>query len=85
MGSRIVNVCLIGAGTMGRIHARNLASLIPRAKLVAIADIDRPSAEGCARECGAAVVYDRAESALEHPGLEGVVICTPPVTHASIV
>ena len=38
-GTRVVGVGIIGAGSIGRIHAANVAKNCPGAKLVAVADV----------------------------------------------
>jgi len=83
--ARRVNIGLIGAGVMGRVHARNLASRVLGARLAAVADIDRAAAEACAQECGVDAVYDNSDALLTRSRLDAVVICTPPATHAGIV
>ena len=41
----MTRVGVVGAGLMGTIHARLLASEVPGARLVAVADPDRAAAE----------------------------------------
>jgi myo-inositol 2-dehydrogenase/D-chiro-inositol 1-dehydrogenase len=45
-----INVGLIGAGRIGRLHAENLAYRVPTANLVAVADVIIESAEKCAAD-----------------------------------
>ena len=41
-----VNVGLIGAGRIGRVHAENLAYRLPQVQLVAVADVYQEAARG---------------------------------------
>ncbi len=52
-----INVAVIGAGRIGRVHAENLAYRIPNAKLVAIADVVVDAAEKLARDLQVPSVY----------------------------
>jgi myo-inositol 2-dehydrogenase/D-chiro-inositol 1-dehydrogenase len=72
---------LIGAGAAGSVHAANLARRIEGARLVAIADIDGQKAESCAGEHGAEAAYAGDAGLLAHPGLDAIVIATPPEVH----
>ncbi len=55
--ARVIGVGVIGAGLMGSIHARLVATAVPDAELVAVCDPDREAAERVAREHGVGVVY----------------------------
>ena len=45
-----VNVGLIGAGRIGRLHAEHLAFRIPQAKLLVVSDIIPQAAQRCAHQ-----------------------------------
>lgn len=76
---------VIGAGSIGTVHAANLARSIPGARLAAVADVDREKAEACAAENEADEAYASDTGLLAHPGLAAVIVCTPPETHAGII
>ena len=80
-----VRIGLIGAGVMGHIHARSLASDVDRAALVAVADLDQGKASGCAEEFGASGAYAGYREILSDSSIDAVVICTPSTTHAEII
>jgi myo-inositol 2-dehydrogenase/D-chiro-inositol 1-dehydrogenase len=80
----VVRLGLIGAGTIGRVHADNLARRVEGARLVAVADINRAAAEACAAACGAEAFASDAEL-VARPDIDAVAICTPPETHAAII
>jgi myo-inositol 2-dehydrogenase/D-chiro-inositol 1-dehydrogenase len=76
---------VIGAGLMGRLHAENLASRVPGAKLVAVADIHRDVAASCAAALGVDQTYESHEALLAGADVDAVAICTPPDSHAEII
>jgi myo-inositol 2-dehydrogenase / D-chiro-inositol 1-dehydrogenase len=78
----MVEFCLVGAGFIGPVHAANIAAH-PRARLRHVVDLDRSAAERIAGTTGARV--STLDEALADPGLDAVVICTPPRTHAAII
>jgi myo-inositol 2-dehydrogenase/D-chiro-inositol 1-dehydrogenase len=80
-----VNVGIIGAGRIGRVHVQNLAYHIPEANVVAIADIFVESAEECAAEFGIPSVSKDHRAILENDGIEAVVICSSTDTHAQFI
>jgi myo-inositol 2-dehydrogenase/D-chiro-inositol 1-dehydrogenase len=75
---------VIGTGAIGWLHARHLASQVEGARLVAVSDVVREAAESCAQDTGAQL-YGGHHELLADPGVEAVVIATPPDTHAAIV
>jgi len=76
-----LKVCLIGAGHMGRIHAKKLAGMKDVA-LTCIVDINRSRAEETARNYGVKAT-ERLEEALVD-GVQGAVIATTTETHFPI-
>jgi myo-inositol 2-dehydrogenase/D-chiro-inositol 1-dehydrogenase len=85
MSERTLNVGLIGAGAMGRLHAEHIAHRVPRARLAAIADADHAAAAACGKRLGVPAIHDDCRSLLSIPGVDAVVICTPPETHAQVI
>ena len=79
-----VNVGLIGAGRIGKLHAGNLTTRLPRAQLVAIADVDLESARALAEKSGVSDVMEDYRELLERSDIEAVVICSSTDTHAQI-
>ena len=76
---------VIGAGGMGQLHARNLASTIPGAAVVAIADVDQTRARSLAGATGDGVIYADPSDLIADPAVRAVVITTPAVLHADLV
>ena len=83
MAAPPVGLAVLGAGRIGAVHIRNAASLAPKARLVAVADLDRAAARRAAAEAGVAAT-DPA-SALADPAVQAVVIATPTPTHAELI
>jgi len=81
-----LGVALIGAGSMGRVHAANLASgRVPGARLVAVADSNRAAAEECAAMHGIPSAYTDSGEAILDPAAGAVVIATPAASHGDII
>jgi len=80
-----LRIGVIGAGSIGTVHAANLARRVPGARLAAVADLDREKAETCAAVNEADEAYTSDTELLAHPDLVAVTVCTPPETHAGII
>ena len=80
-----VNVGVIGAGRIGTVHARHLATRIPGARVVAIADTWKAAAERVAEELDIPEVYAEPEPVLENPEIDAVLICSSTDTHAGLI
>jgi len=84
-GSKQVGVGIIGAGKMGRIHAKNLARGIPDAKLVAVSDVVEDSAKKLAAEFGVTNVFTDYLRLVQNREVEAIVIATPTLIKPQIV
>ena len=80
-----INVGMIGAGRIGRVHAENLAYHIPEANVVAIADIFVEVAEKCAADFGIPSVFQSHRAIMENDQIDAVVICSSTDTHAQFI
>jgi myo-inositol 2-dehydrogenase/D-chiro-inositol 1-dehydrogenase len=78
----VVRIGLLGAGRIGRIHGTNVAAH-PRARLAAIADASPQAAESLAAATGSHV--RDADSIIDDPDIDAVLICTPTDLHASLI
>jgi len=74
---------VIGVGTMGKQHARNIRCLIPEARLVAVADADLKRAEQAASELEISEYYHSVEALVERPNIQAIVIATPAKFHGA--
>lgn len=79
-----VGLGLIGAGRIGRLHADNIASRLPAARLVAVADVDEAAAKEVAGQHGVPTVETDYREILQLTEVEAVVVCSSTDTHAEI-
>jgi len=78
-----LGVGVVGVGRMGRRHAENLRSLIPEAKLVAVADADLEAARRLAADLEIEHSYASIEDLVERKDIDAVVIASPSKFHLS--
>jgi myo-inositol 2-dehydrogenase/D-chiro-inositol 1-dehydrogenase len=80
-----INVGIIGAGRIGRLHAENLRYRIPEAELVAISDIFVEAAEEAATKLGLPRAYQDHHRILDDESVDAVLICSSTDTHAQMI
>lgn len=80
-----LNIGLIGAGRIGRVHAENITNRIPNARIVAVADIDLAAAQEVGDLCGAPRVIEDYRAILEDKTISTVAICSSTDTHAQMI
>jgi myo-inositol 2-dehydrogenase / D-chiro-inositol 1-dehydrogenase len=80
-----LNVGIIGAGRIGKVHAGTLAFRLPEAVPLAITDIDRAAARSVAERCGIPQVAEGSEDILGDARIDAVLICTSTDTHADLI
>src|ERR1035437_9151578 len=51
LSTQKLNIGIIGAGRIGKVHAETLAFRLPEAKIVAITDVNREAAQTLAARC----------------------------------
>jgi inositol 2-dehydrogenase len=76
---------LIGAGRLGRVYARDLASRIAETKLVAIADPVEKVANEVAAEFDVPKHYADPLALIDDPAVDAIVIVSPTHTHRELV
>jgi len=76
---------VIGAGMMGRLHAANLVSRVPGAKLIAVSDVDPAACAAVVAQLPVEAVYEDYRRMLALAEIDAVVISTPPELHAEII
>ena len=79
-----IGVAFLGLGRMGETHLRNLAA-ISGVKVVVVADPAKENAERGRQMCGAETALSDSFQAIEHPGVDAVIIVTPTDTHAALI
>ena len=80
-----IGIGLIGAGRAGMIHARNFASRVPRAKMIAVSDVVEESARKAATELGINTWYVDWRDLPANNAIDAVIVVTPTVFHREIV
>ena len=79
----MMNFAVIGAGRVGRVHARNVDAH-PRARLRYIVDPLAPALQDLAAQYGARLITD-ASTALDDPDVQAVVVSAPTPTHVDLL
>ncbi|MBI3850291.1 MAG: inositol 2-dehydrogenase [Verrucomicrobia bacterium] len=82
---KTINVGLIGAGRIGKLHAENLATRIPGARLAGVADVNLAAAQTVASQFHVQLVTVDYRQLLESPDIEAIAICSATDTHAQII
>ena len=85
MSTNKLNVGIIGAGRIGKVHAETLAFRVPEAFPLAIADVNRAAAVAVADRCGIAKVTTDYREILADPSIKAVLICSSTDTHADLI
>jgi myo-inositol 2-dehydrogenase/D-chiro-inositol 1-dehydrogenase len=81
----LVNVGLIGAGQIGKVHGQNLARRIPNARLAGIADSYPEAARAVGAQTGVTEVHSDYHDLLRDPGIDAVVVATPTFMKMQVV
>lgn len=80
-----VNLCLIGAGRAGMIHARNFISKVPHARMVSVCDPSEEACRAAVLELGIETYFTDYREALKDERIDAVVVVTPTAYHKDIV
>lgn len=83
--NKILNVCLIGCGRAGMIHARNYKNKIENARIVACVDAVEAAAKAAAEELGVTKVFTDYHDILNDPDIHAVIVVSPTDLHRNIV
>jgi myo-inositol 2-dehydrogenase/D-chiro-inositol 1-dehydrogenase len=85
MNNSKLNIGLIGAGRIGKVHAETLAYRVPEARLVAITDLNQDAANQVAARLGIPTVAPSVDQLLADPNIRAVLICSSTDTHADLI
>ncbi len=80
-----INVGIIGAGRIGRVHAESLAYRIPQARVLAVSDVFLEAAEKCAADFQIPAAFKDHRAILDNKDIEAVIICSSTDTHAQFI
>lgn len=80
-----LNLGLIGAGRIGKVHGEHLSYRIPRAKLTAISDVNLEEAKSVGGRLGIGKIEADYHALMNDPDIDAVVICSPTDMHAIMI
>lgn len=84
MADKKLNIGVIGAGRIGKLHANNLVNRVPRANLVAVSDVYLKGAQELADSLGVKNAYENYQDIINNPEIDAVFICAPTDLHSPI-
>ncbi len=85
MTNQTLNVAVIGCGRIGRIHAENLATRIPGARVASLADVAGAAAKEVAGQLHVTQATTDYRELLADPAVDAVAICSSTDTHSRII
>ena len=81
-----MKVGIIGAGRIGKVHAKNISMFVPEMEIKTIADpYINAETEAFAKQYGISNVSKDAEDIFTDPEIEAVIICSSTNTHADFI
>lgn len=80
-----LNIGVIGAGRIGKLHAEHLCYRIPGARVAAIVDVRLEAAQACAAALGIPKAAADPRVVLEDKAIDAVAICSSTDTHAPLI
>ncbi|MBI4889464.1 MAG: inositol 2-dehydrogenase [Acidobacteria bacterium] len=80
-----LNIGIVGAGRIGKVHAETIAYRLPEAQAAAIADVNQEEARKVAARLGIGRVAASAQEILADASIDAVLICSSTDTHASLI
>ncbi len=80
-----INIGIIGAGRIARVHAETLSHRIPEAKVLAVADIIPDAAKKLATDFQIPAVFESHRPIMDDKRIDAVVICSSTDTHAQMI
>ena len=82
--SNHLNLGLIGAGRIGRVHAESIYR-IPNAHILAVSDVNLDGAQSCAADFDIPTVYRDHHRLLDNAEINAIVICSSTDTHTRFI
>jgi myo-inositol 2-dehydrogenase/D-chiro-inositol 1-dehydrogenase len=80
-----INIGIIGAGRIGKVHAESLVTRVVGTRVLAIADVNLPAAQETAARLNIPEAMADYHEILENPAIQAVVICSATDTHAQMI
>lgn len=79
-----LNIGIIGAGRIGKVHMRSITYSVPTAKVLGITDVYKEGLQELADKYGIEKVYDSYQDMLADKDIDAVLVCSSTDTHADI-
>jgi myo-inositol 2-dehydrogenase / D-chiro-inositol 1-dehydrogenase len=80
-----LNIGVIGAGRIGKLHADNLVNRVAGARILAIADVVAEAANDAAAKLNIPLATADYREILANPDIQAVAICSATDTHSQII
>ena len=82
----MIKVGIIGAGRIGKVHAKNISMFVPEMEIKTIADpFMNEQTEAFAKSCGIPNTTKDANDILNDPEIDAVLICSSTDTHSKYI
>jgi myo-inositol 2-dehydrogenase/D-chiro-inositol 1-dehydrogenase len=81
----MINVAIIGAGRIGKIHAENCAFRLPNTRVTAIADVNLTAAQETAQHLNIPTFAPDYQTIIGRRDVDAVVICSATDTHTDAI
>ncbi len=79
-----LNIGIIGAGRIGKVHMQSITYNVPTAKVLGITDVFKDGLQELADKYGIEKVYDNYKEMLADKDIDAVLACSSTDTHADI-
>lgn len=79
-----LNIGIIGAGRIGKVHMQSITYNVPSAKVLGITDVFKDGLQELADKYGIEKVYDDYKEMLADKDIDAVLVCSSTDTHADI-
>lgn len=79
-----LNIGIIGAGRIGKVHAQSITYNVPTAKVLGITDVYKEGLQELADKYGIEKVYNDYKEMLADDEIDAVLVCSSTDTHADI-
>lgn len=78
-----LNIGIVGAGRIGKVHAASITYNIPQAQVVRVTDVYEPAAKALAETYGVPAYGTDYMDIVGDPAIDAVLVCSPTPTRTS--
>lgn len=79
-----LNIGIIGAGRIGKVHIKSIVYSVPTARVLGITDVFKGELQELADTYGIEKIYDDYKQLLADPEIDAVLVCSSSDTHSAI-